>query len=179
MSISRKRTGRTVIGKIVGPHGIKGVLKVHPLTDHPERFFGMTELCAEHPLRGLVSLQVIDIRINESSGDLLFAVENIDDRNTAELYRGCVISVPDDERFELDDDEYWIDSLIGLKVVDDDSGEELGVLKDVLQTGANDVYFVETAERAQKAIPATAEVVKSVDIDGGVMRIKVIDGLWD
>lgn len=179
MSTSHSSAGRTTIGKIVGAHGIKGVLKIRPLTDHPERFFTMDALYVEHKARPPVTLKIADARLNESSGDILISAAGVEDRSAAEAYRGGVITIGDDERAELDEGEYWIDSLIGLSVEDTEIGTRLGTLKDVMQTGANDVYIVETPGGSPKAIPAIEQVIREVDIDAGVMRVKLIDGLWD
>ena len=79
---------------------------------------------------------------------------------------------------ELDDDTYFIQDLIGMEVRDADSDELYGIIDDVMQTGANDVYVVKSADK-ELLVPAIADVVVSTDIDGNVMTIRPLDGLFD
>ncbi|MBQ5544084.1 MAG: 16S rRNA processing protein RimM, partial [Clostridia bacterium] len=80
---------------------------------------------------------------------------------------------------ELDEDTYFVQDLIGLTVLDDDTGERLGVLSDVSETGANDVYYVKDDDGKETLIPAIPDVVKSVSLDEGTMRIFKMKGLFD
>lgn len=170
---------RVVVGRVVGAHGIKGTLRVHPLTDFPERFLEMKELCFERAGKPHRIFRVANVSSHEGKGQFLFTVEGIDDRDAAESYRGWTVTVAPDERVELPEGEYWIDSLIGLDVVEADSGAHLGTIEDVMPTGANDVYRVRTPEGGVKLIPAIADVVREIDIEKGVARIAMMEGLWD
>ena len=79
---------------------------------------------------------------------------------------------------ELEEDEYFIADLIGLTVMDE-SGKELGVLKDVLETGANDVYIVQMKSGRELMLPAIGDCILDVDLEGGTMTVHVLDGLMD
>lgn len=175
-------SARTVIGKIIGAHGIKGAIRVHPLTDFPERFMDMESLYIEkqgksHSLHK--ELEVVLVTSHDGKGQFLFTVEGVNDRDAAEALSGWFVTVSPEERVELSEDEYWIDSLIGLEVIDSESGEHLGTIEDVMQTGSNDVYQVRTPEGAVKVIPAIADVVLEIDVEGGTMKISMMEGLWD
>ena len=179
MSTSPDSVRRTVVGRIVGAHGIKGALRVHPLTDFPERFLDMDELYVERDGKPHRVLRVSNVSAHEGKGQFLFTVEGIEDRDAAESYRGWVVTVAPDERVDLPEGEYWIDSLIGLDVVEADSGAHLGRIEDVMPTGSNDVYRVRTPDGGTKVIPAIADVVREIDVEAGVVRIALMEGLWD
>jgi 16S rRNA processing protein RimM len=181
MSISPSGSGtsRVQIGIIVGAHGIQGTIRVHPTTDYPERFLDMKTLVAEHPSKPSVTLEVRGIKFHEGKGQMLVTVEGVNDRDAAEALRGRVITVAPEERVELPEGEYWIDSLIGLDVIDDNSGEHLGKLEEVMSTGGNDVYLIRADDGSQKLIPAIEDVIRDISPEKSVMRINVLEGLWD
>ena len=104
-------------------------------------------------------------------------IEGVDTPEAAEKLRNKILYMHRDD-LELDEDTYYISDLIGLEVRDADSDEVYGKIDDVLQTGANDVYVVKGADR-EYLVPAIADVVVSTDIDGGIMTIRPLDGLFD
>ena len=171
--------GRVTIGKIVGVHGVGGTMLILPLTDYPERFFKMRKLTLEKPGVPSQTVNVKSIFPYEGKDTLFLRLENVTDRTSAEAFRGSVITVSKEERIGLSDDEYWIDDIIGIRVLDSTSRRELGILEEVMQTGSNDVYLVRTAEGQLKPIPALAEAIISVDTEEGVMLAAVPEGLWD
>jgi 16S rRNA processing protein RimM len=181
MSTFRKDDGpaRVQVGRIVGAHGIEGVIRVWPVTDYPERFFNMKTMTAEHPTKPPVTLEVNGVRFHEGKGQILVTAEGVNDRDAAEALKGRVITVAPEERVELPEGEYWIDSLIGLDVIDNVSGEHLGKLEEVMDTGASDVYLVKTDGGETKLIPAVEDVVRDISLEGGTMRVKLPEGLWD
>ena len=172
-------SARIVVGRIVGAHGIKGVLRIHPLTDYPERFLDMEALHLETPGKPPRELDVLEISSHDGKKQYLVSVSGITTREEADALRGYVVTVSPEERVPLADGEYWIDSLIGLDVVDAESDTHLGKIEDVLQTGSNDVYQVRTPDGALKMVPAIAQIVQSIDPDAGCMKIVVMEGLWD
>ncbi|MDR2779630.1 MAG: ribosome maturation factor RimM [Synergistaceae bacterium] len=182
LGLKRDRIQR---GRIIGAHGVRGEIRIVPTTDYPERFFGMKTLCAEFSCdsgtsqKSPVLLVVSGIRPHEGKGQILAVVDGINDKDSADALKGYVVTVAPEERVELAEGEYWIDSLIGLDVVDDDSGGHLGKIEDVMSTGSNDVYQVKTGDGKTKLIPAIAEVVRSISPDEGVVRIHVLEGLLD
>lgn len=170
---------RTVIGKIVGAHGINGTLLLLPLTDFPERFLDMKELVLDKPGKPRKTITVLDITPYEGKDTFFLRTEGIEDREQAEKLKGSVVSVAKDERVELSEDEYWIDDIIGLKAVENVTGQELGMIEEILFTGSNDVYMIRTGEGALKPIPAVAEAINKIDIAEGTISVTIPEGLWD
>lgn len=171
--------GRTIVGKIVGAHGINGTMLLLPLTDFPERFFEMQELVLSKPGKPRKTLKVKRIAPYEGKGTFFLEAEGINDRDAAELIKGSVVTVANDERAALDDDEYWIDDLVGLKAIENETGRELGTIEEVMFTGSNDVYLIRTLEGKLAPIPAVGEAINSVDVQAGTITVTIPEGLWD
>lgn len=168
------------IGRICGGHGLNGELRILPLTDFPERFLGMDSLRLFHPDgKEWRELCPTRFRFLEGKGLLLVTTEEIVDRTSADLLKGALVKVTAEERIPLPEGRYWIDDLMGLDVRDEATGESLGVIEEVLQTGSNDCYMVRTPERKLKALPAIREVIRKVDLEGRTMEVSLMDGLWD
>lgn len=186
MSTSRRKpdsgdlnSERVQIGRILGAHGIKGALRVYPLTDYPARFFEMDTLYVERTGKPPLKLAVQKVASNESRKQLLVTVAGIEDRDGAEALAGAFITVSREERVTLGEGEYWIDSLLGMDVFDVDGDRHLGKVEDVMPTGGNDVYRIRTPDGDLKMIPAVASVVRDIDVNAGVMKISLLEGLWD
>ncbi len=170
---------RTTIGKIVGTHGIRGTMLILPLTDYPERFLDMKELVLDKPGKPRCTLKVSRLVPYEGKGTFFFNADGVEDKETAETFRGSVVTVANEDRVKLSEDEYWIDEIVGLKAVENGTGRELGVLEEIMFTGSNDVYMIRTTEGAVKPIPAIADAINCVDIAGGTMTVTIPEGLWD
>jgi 16S rRNA processing protein RimM len=169
--------GYLAVGQIVGAHGLYGELKVEAYSDFPDRFApGATLFLGEE----LEKVQVASVRPHKTN--LLVRLDEIDDRNDAEDIRGLWLYVPEAEAGELDEGEYWIHDIIGLQVVTVD-GAQIGKITDVMVTGANDVYVVRPAEDVNHGrdvlLPAIADVVDHVDLEKGIMVIRLLEGLID
>ena len=171
--------GRYEIGRIVGVHGVRGDMLVLPVTDFPERFLGMKEMDIRLPQRPMRTYKVRRIKPYEGKNTFFLSLEGIDNREAAEAMKGAEISVEADDRVELEEDEYWLEDIIGLTVKNAATGDVLGVINEVIFTGSNDVYVVHTPEGADKAIPAAADVIKEVDTAAGTMTVILPEGLWD
>lgn len=159
-------------GKIVTTHGIRGEVKIMPYTDTPE-------LLAEFD-RLFIGRNKDELTIERSrvfKNMVVAKIEGVDTPEDAEKLRNKVLYMHRDD-LELDDDTYFIQDLIGMEVRDADSDELYGIIDDVMQTGANDIYVVKSADR-ELLVPAIADVVVSTDIDGGIMTIRPLDGLFD
>ena len=95
-----------------------------------------------------------------------------------EKLRQCSLYVPRENAVRLNKDEYFIADLMGLKVLDGDKeDEELGVLEDVLETGANDVYVIRLKDGRELLLPAIKQCILEVDVEAGFVRVHVLDGL--
>lgn len=155
-------------------------MRILPLTDFPERFLDMGTLRLFHPDgREWCELRPTGFRFLEGKGLLLARTAEVTDRTSADLLRGALVKVPLEERVPLPEGRYWIDDLLGLAVRDTLTGEHLGKVEEILQTGSNDCYMVRTPEGKLKALPAIKEVVREIDLAGGVMQVNLLEGLWD
>ncbi|MFN3331184.1 MAG: ribosome maturation factor RimM, partial [Caldilinea sp.] len=128
----------------------------------------------------LVEVEIAAVRPHKEF--LLIRFEGVEDRNAADQLRGLWLFIDENNAAELEEGAYWIHDLIGLHVIDEDA-VELGELVDVLITGANDVYVVRLADGVQRQqellLPAIPEVIKAVDLDKGVMTVRLLDGLLE
>lgn len=173
--------GRLIdIGRIVAPHGVKGEFRIAPMTDFPERFLDMKSLSL-YDGKSLFrrELEIESIRIRPDKKDILVKTLEIENRTQAEDLRGLFVKIPPDQRVELDDDEFWIDDLMGLSVVESETGREIGVLCDVMSTGGGDVYSVRPSSGKVFMIPAARKYVLSVDIKKGVMTVQAVRELMN
>ena len=159
-------------GKIVTTHGVRGEVKIMPYTDTPELLAEFDRLFI-----GKAKDEVYIERSRAFKNMVIAKIEGVDTPEAAEKLRNKVLYMHRDD-LELDDDTYFIQDLIGIEVRDADSGQVYGVIDDVMQTGANDVYVVK-GEGREYLVPAIADVVVSTDIDGNVMTIRPLDGLFD
>ncbi len=167
--------GHLIVGRIVGVHGLKGEVKVELHTDFPERFQpGAVMYLGEE----LTPVKLVSARPHK--GRLLVGLEGVEGRPAAEELRGEWLYIPEEEAHELEEGVYWIHDLMGL-AVQTEEGRPLGVIKDVLVTGANDVYVVKTQEDVNQGrdllIPAIADVVQEVDLERGVMTVRLLPGM--
>ena len=113
------------IGRVLGAHGVRGEIKVLPLTDFPERFLGMARLEVFRPAgRLMASLTVRSLRFHEAKGLFLVETEEIGDRDGAEDLKGGVVMIKASERVPLPEGSYWVDDVVGLRVVSADTGED-------------------------------------------------------
>jgi 16S rRNA processing protein RimM len=158
---------------------VSGTLRIHPLTDYPERFLEMKRLHIEKQGKSPRELEIRRASSHDGKGQILVMVDGVNDRDEAEALSGWLVTISPDERVDLPDGEYWIDSLIGLSVVDAESGDCLGAVEDVMPTGGNDIYLVRTTDGDTRMIPAVGEIVREIDIHSGVMKVRLLEGLWD
>ncbi len=161
------------IGKIAGTHGLKGTLRVFPTTEDPSRFELLKQLIIEN--KGEKKTFHIE-KIGYHKKFVLVTVKELKDINEAELYKGATILIPEEEALPLEENEYYMRDLYGLTVLTE-SGEELGILTDIFETGANDVYAVKKEGQKDLLIPAIKQCILSVDIANKKMVVKLLEGL--
>ena len=159
-------------GKIVTTHDNRGVVKIMPYANTPELLAEFGRLFI-----GKAKDEVTIERSRVFKSMVIAKIEGVDTPEAAEKLRNKVLYMHRDD-LELDDDTYFIQDLIGMEVRDADSGELYGTIADVMQTGANDVYVVQSGDK-ELLVPAIADVVISTDVDGNVMTIRPLDGLFD
>lgn len=162
------------IGKITGTHGIRGTMRVFPTTEDPSRFERLKEIIVEiHGKRETFHIQKVAFH----KQFVLLTVKEITDINMAELYKNGRILIPDAMAIPLGEDEYYNRDLYGLKVVTEE-GEELGEITEIFPTGSNDVYVVKKDGKGKELLlPAIKDCIKNVDLENGVMTVKLLEGL--
>lgn len=159
-------------GEVVSTHGVRGEMRVQPWCDSPEMFAKLKTLYWDAEGR-----QPVRVKSRPHKTIVLVKAEGIDTVQDAAARRGQVLYL-DRRDVKLPKGQYFIRDLIGLTVVDADTGEEYGTLTDVSATGANDVYHLDYHGR-EVLIPVIPPVVIAVDIEGGVVRIRPLEGLFD
>lgn len=161
------------VGVITTTHGVRGEAKVYPTTDEPERFLELDYVLLDTG-RELRKLEIKNVKFFKNLVILKFkGVNNIND---IEKYKGRDLWIPREEGQELEEDEYYIADLLGMSVVLED-GQEFGTLKDVMETGANDVYIIDSAEHGEVLLPAIKECILDVDLEKNIMTIHLMKGL--
>ncbi|HCX65014.1 MAG TPA: 16S rRNA processing protein RimM [Eubacteriaceae bacterium] len=167
-----KQEEMMVVGKIVGSHGIKGEMKVFPLTDDIYRFDELTEIFLENKEEKR-AYEVKAVRYHK--GHVLLTLTGIDDRNKSELLKNKYVQILREQAVSLPEDHFFIVDLIGLDVYE--NNQPIGRIKDVIQTGAADLYEIET-EGKTLLLPATKENILETNIEKKRMDVQVPEGLW-
>ena len=166
------------VGSITQTHGIRGEVKVFPLTDDISRFKNMKNLLLDAGKEGYISLEVENVRPQKNLVILKF--KGIDNINDIEKYKGHGLYVTKDNRVDLKEDEYFIADLIGCDVyLDSDKDNRFGTISDVMETGANDVYEITLESGKIVLVPAIKDCILDVDIEGRRMEIHLMEGLMD
>lgn len=161
------------VGVITQTHGIKGEVKVFPTTDDVSRFKKLKEVIMDTG-RERITMEIEGVKFFKQYAIVKF--KGYDSINDIEKYKRAKLYVTRDHAVKLQKDEYFIADLVGLNVVTDE-GEPFGKMKDVLATGANDVYVVEREDGTEVLLPAIRECVKAVDMEQGQITVHIMDGL--
>lgn len=160
-------------GKITGTHGVKGEVRVQSWADSPEFLAEFDELYLD---KGEKKIEITAARVHKNM--IIMKIRGVDSIEDADKLREKVLYIDRDD-VELEEGAYFIQDLIGLDVLDDDTGEHIGRIDEVSETGANDVYHIKTDDCKVYLIPAIPDVVKDISLDDGVMRIFKMKGLFD
>ena len=159
-----------VVGRVDGPFGIRGELKLTVLTDFPGRFDPGGAIMVK-PAAGRRRKKLIET-CRPHKGRLLVKLRGVDSIADAEQLRNAEIVIDKAELAQLPDDAFYVFDIIGLKVITDD-GREQGEVTEIITSGANDVYITSTG----LCIPAVKHVVAGIDLKRGVMTIHPVPGL--
>jgi len=160
--------GYVAVGRILGPWGLRGDLKVEPLTDFPERFVLGCSLYVEGATYAIE-------RCRWYKGKVYIKLSGIDSATAAEALRQRFLEVPEEELKPLSEGEYYQFQILGLEVRTTE-GQPLGKVTQILSTGSNDVFVVR-GEGGELLIPALDDVVKAIDLDGGWIEVELVEGL--
>ena len=164
------------VGVIANTHGVRGEVKVFPTTDAPARFKKLKNVILDTK-REKITLDIQEVKFFKNLVILRF--KGIDNINDIEKYKGCDLLVTRENATPLNEGEYYIADLIDMVVVDEED-KELGVMYDVLQTGANDVFVVKLNDTDKELLlPNIPECVLNVDLEQRKITVHVMDGLMD
>lgn len=161
------------VGVITSTHGVRGEVKVFPTTDDAARFRRLKEIILDTG-KEQITLEIEGVKFFKQFVILKF--RGIDTIEDVEKYRQKSLYVTRENAVKLKKDEYFIADLIDLEVVDEEE-KPLGILKDVLETGANDVYVISLSDGRELLLPAIKQCVLKVDLEAGRMQVHLLDGL--
>lgn len=169
--LPQPREGFRAIGRVERPFGLKGEIKILPLTDFPERFKADAR----------VFIQGAPRRVRSSrwqKGRVYVFLDGVGHVNAAEALRGALVEIPEDDLPAFAEGEYYIDQIEGCEVVTGE-GASLGKVREVLTPGANDVYVVSRAGEKDLLVPALRDVVRLVDVEARRITVELPPGLGD
>ena len=157
------------VGAITSTHGIRGEVKVFPTTDDPARF----------KLKVILDTGNVN-RYGDSIGSffkqfVIVKFKGIDNINDVEQYKGSSLFVSRENAVSLEENEYYIADLIGMEVFTEEG--HFGIVKDVMETGANEVYIIDSDVHGEVLVPAIKQCIENVDVENGKMQIRLLEGL--
>ena len=155
---------RIIVGRVGAAHGIRGELRIIPLTDFPERFTALREVMVGDELLHIES-------VKPQGKNFLMRFREYAVREDAQKLTGRLLTVARAEAVPLDDGEYYVFDIVGLTVYDEEDNE-LGTVENVLRTGSNDVYAVRSEDGREILIPALCTVVRTIDVPSGRMTVR-------
>ena len=150
------------VGVISSTHGLRGEVKVFPTTDDAARFQTLKNVVLDTGRKKL-DLEIQSVRFFKQF--VIVKFKGIDNINDIEKYKGKSLFVTRENAVELEENEYYIGDLIGMEVYTDDSEERFGVLKDVMETGANEVYIITSENHGEVLLPAIHECILDIDVE--------------
>lgn len=164
-----------LLGEILRPHGVRGEVRMRIITDYPERLKELKTLYLgksrddKHPIPATLQ----KARFHKEYA--LLTIKGYNSRESADKLRKKFVMVDIDNAVPLEDGEYYLFQLVGLKIVVDN--QEIGIVKEVLQTGANDVYIADSEQYGEILIPAHSETIIEVNFDTKTITMSLPDGL--
>ena len=163
------------VGVFANTHGVRGEIKVFPTTDDVARFKKLKKIYLDKGIEKM-ELEIQSVRYFKNMVILKF--KGIDNINDIEKYKGKDLLIHREQAVPLKEDEYFICDIINAQVVTE-TGEEVGVLKEVLQTGANDVYVVRTTEGKEILLPVIDECVLDLNVEEKIVTVRLMPGIMD
>ena len=161
------------VGNIVNTQGIKGEIRIMPTVDDVMRFKLLNKIYVER--KGSIKEYEIE-RVRFHKQFVLLKLKGIDDMTSAEALKGSTAKITEDMALPCEEDEYYIKDLYDMSVITEDN-TELGIITDILFTGANDVYVISPKEGRDILIPAIKDCILNVDIENKVMIVRIPEGL--
>jgi 16S rRNA processing protein RimM len=168
------------IGFVFRPHGMEGELKINPEhTDDPARFEELDTVYVGRSPHQVTRHAISSLRYQETKRGttVILGLADVDNRTDAEEIAKLRVFAHEDD-LELGDDEVFIHDLVGLTVVTED-GDELGTVANYMEMPAQDVFVVRQPNNAEAMIPAVEEFIREIDLDGGKLVVRPVEGLLD
>lgn len=162
-----------VVGNIVNTQGIKGEVRLMPAVDDVERFKLLDRIFVDRK-GSITEYEIENVRFHKQF--VLLKLKGIDDMTSAEKLKGTVAKITEDMALPCEEDEYYIRDLYDMEVVTDE-GEKLGIISDIIFTGANDVYAIKSDDGKEILIPAIKDCILNVDVENKIMTVKLLEGL--
>ena len=163
------------IGAVTTTHGVRGEMKVFPTTDDPQRFLDLDEVILTNGKQSETH-SIVGVKFVKNL--VILKLEGIESMDEAVRYRSWDVMIPREKGVPLKENEYYVADVIGMMVRTED-GKLFGTLKDVMETGANDVYVVQTKEHGEVLIPAIKACIMRVNVEEGEMTVHLLPGLID
>lgn len=170
-SQSTNDNGDLIVGRIISSHGVRGVVKLEPISDNPHRFVKGGRFFTGAKKQELI----IESLSPDGKGLFLVKFLGIDDRDAADTLRNSILTIPKEEAGTLKKGEYYFWQLVGLEVRE--NGDKIGVIKQIIPNLANDLYVMEKVSGGEVLIPALKSVIKEIDTEKGVMTVELPPGL--
>ena len=161
------------VGKIVNAVALRGEVKIYSYYDCKERFEELSRLLID----GDMELEIENVRYQKNM--VIVKFKSIDDRNKAEALKEKDVYITEDDLAGLPEDTFYIRDLIGCRVFDAENGRLIGVVSDLIQNSAQDIYQIELEKGGQALIPAVGQFIRSVDVSEKVIKVSLIPGLID
>ena len=161
------------VGVFANTHGIRGEIKVYPTTDDVSRFRDLKEVILDSKKEPL-PLEVEGVKFFKNMVILKF--KGIDNINDIEKYKGCDLLVSRENAVPLEEGEFYLADIMGMPVIDEEE-RELGVIREVLQTGANDVYIIQKKRGGEILLPAIPSCILDIDFENHRMKVHLMPGL--
>ena len=164
---------RLQVGVISSTHGVRGEVKVFPTTDDPKRYKKLKTVYLDTG-REFLPLEIQGVKFFKQF--VIVKFKGIDNINDIEMYKGKSLFVDRKDAVPLKQDEYFVADMVGVDVYTE-NGEKFGMLKDVMETGANDVYIIDSIHHGEVLVPAIKQCILGVNIEENRMDIHLMDGL--
>lgn len=162
------------IGRVANTHGVRGDIKVFPTTDDPQRFKKLKKVIIEDARGGEQTYHISGVKyVNKF---VVLNLKEIEDMDSALRLKQGIVKIDRKHALPLEEDEYYIQDLMGMEVFLED-GEKLGDLREVLFTGANDVYIVDLLDGGEVLLPAIRQCVLDINVKKNKMVVHVMEGL--
>lgn len=176
-TLSNQTPKYLLLGEVLRPHGVRGELRVRLLTDYPERISKLQSIyLGRNPDNesGIKRYGVEHMRMHQEYG--LLKLVGVDDRDQADLLREQYVMVAFKDAVPLEEGEVYLFQIIGMQAVDEE-GQDIGIITEILETGANDVYIIHSPRYGEVLFPAISENIIKIDSQSRIVTLRIPEGL--